>query len=314
MRLLPLLGLCAALAPSPASAQTADPSLKAAEDQIPFLSDETLDRLAKRVWGMRDRLEHANNPPMAEPANRTVSIAFTPGFVAPILQTVRGYPTSIAFFDSTGQPWPLHWEMSGNPNQSGSTDCGTSASGASAASAQASAIPGLIVPTGFNVCIPIKGGNVAVITTVSNNPRGGLTVMLEGANMPIQLMLMGGASRFDSNVVANVQKRGPRAKTDLFTRSGAQPVTGAPHLTSMLNGVGPVDARPLGVLGVPADQARAWALGDRYYLLIEGDVVSPQPDAWAHSANGLGIYAIPPTPIVLTSIQGRTVAVQLQER
>lgn len=314
MRLRSLLGLCAALASFPASVQAADPSLKAAEDQIPFLSDDALDRLAKRVWGMRDSIERANNPPMAEPTNRSISIAFTPGFVAPIIQTVRGYPTSVAFFDSTGQPWPLHWEMSGNPNQQGSTDCGSSQSTAAAPSAQASAIPGVIAPTGFNVCIPVKGGNVAVITTASNNPRGGLTVMLEGANMPIQLMLMGGASRFDSNVVANVQKRGPRAKADLFTRGGVQPVTGAPHMTAMLNGVGPVDARPLSVVGVPADQARAWSLGDRYYLRIEGDVISPQPDAWEHSANGLGIYAIPPTPIVLTSIGGRTVPVQLQER
>ena len=40
---------------------------------------------------------------------------FSPGLATSIINTVKGYPTAVSFFDSTGQPWPIQWDTNSNP-------------------------------------------------------------------------------------------------------------------------------------------------------------------------------------------------------
>ena len=81
------------------------------------------------------------------------------------------------------------------------------------------------------------------------------------------------------------------------------PVTGAAHLTSMLDGVAPAAAVPLGVSGMSPDDIRAWRLGDKAYLRTRVRVVSPQPVATARGLDGVTIYEIP-LPNISVSSQG----------
>ena len=94
-------------------------------------------------------------------------MSFAPGLATSIINTVKGYPTAVSFFDSTGQPWPIQWDTNSNPAAiSGGTNCNaqTNAGGPSA------------VAIGFFVCTPTKGSNVLEITPISLAPRGGLVV------------------------------------------------------------------------------------------------------------------------------------------
>ncbi len=287
-----------------------DPNARAAANSIPFIPDALIEELARRLESQRRASERVTNPVLAVPVNRSVNVNLGPGGTTPALQTVMGYPTSIAFLDSTGQPWPIHWDVSSNPSNL------PAQGGVTNASAGIGVGPAVSYGSGFEIDVPVKGGNVLNITTRSPGPRGGLAVMLEGANAPLSFMLMGNGQRFDSRMAVMVTGHGPNAKTAPLGGLGRPggPATGEAHLTSMLDGVAPAQAVPLGVSGVSPDDIRAWRLGDRAYLRTRMRVVSPAPIAMERGMDGMVIYEIPAVPVVLVATGGSAASIHLQER
>ena len=274
-------------APPPPGAPAPTPAEKAARDAIP-LSPEMIEELARR-FNAGKRAEEQSVTELAAPVNRQVNVSFAPGAATAIINTVKGYPTAVSFFDSTGQPWPIAWDTNSNPAAvAGGTNCSVA-----------------------NGCTPTKGSNVLEITPVSLVPRGGLVVSLEGAPKPIAFLLLGGGGRYDANLSVHVADRGPNAKVEIMTQPNA-PDTGAPFLTSMLQGVPPADAVPLSVEGVSPEGLRAWRLGGKVYLRTRYTLLSPEWTA-SEAEAGTTVYAVANTPVVLVSVGGRTVSVHLQE-
>ena len=321
VRTMRLLGTAVALAAASPTARGQstpgsdgiDPNARAAAASIPFIPDALVDELARRLDSQRRASERATNPVLAEPTNRSVNVSLGPGGVTPVVQTVMGYTTVIAFLDSTGQPWPIHWDENSNP----SVPAPASQGGVTNASAGVGVAPAVSFATGFDVTVPVKGGNMLTISTRSPAPRGSIAVILEGASAPLSFMLKGNSREFDSRLAVMVTGRGPNAKAASFGggfgRHG-EPVTGAAQLTSMLDGVAPAQAVPLGVAGMSPDDIRAWRLGDRTYLRTRARVVSPQPLATEKGMDGVAVYEIPAVPIVLVSSNGQLASVHLQER
>ena len=302
--LAPVAHAAAQTAPAPAS-----PAARA-EESIPMLDDAVIERLERRLRAMRQASERATNPVVARGVTRPLTVSLAPGGGVPIVNTVKGYLTTLAFRDNTGQPWPIHWEMSGNPNQPGSTDCNNGAAQAATAG-NGAAIPGAVFTTGFQVCVPVKGGNVMVVTTYSESPMGGLSVMLEGADAPLVFQLHATPSSYDANISVTVAQRGPKARTEMFTNRRGGPVTGEASLTAMLDGTPPANAVPLLVRGATPDAVQAWRIGDQMYIRTSALVISPQPVAREYTTGGVGIFAIPASPVVLASVQGRTFSLSL---
>ena len=84
---------------NPATAQ------KAMQDAIP-LTPEMIEELGRRFNATQRAREEAVTP-LAVPLNRQINVSFAPGAATSIVNTVKGYPTAVSFFDSTGQPWPI---------------------------------------------------------------------------------------------------------------------------------------------------------------------------------------------------------------
>ena len=303
-------GAASAQAPAPGSSYPAAPDAAAngnpsaaqrsAGDAIP-LSPELIQELANRYRATRRAQEEAGTE-LAAPLNRQINETFAPGSAVSIIQTVKGYPTAVSFFDSTGQPWPIQWDTNSNPAAvAGGTNCNaqTNSGGPSA------------IAIGFFVCTPTKGSNVLEITPVSLSPRGGLVVSLEGAPKPLTFLLITGGGRYDANLSIHVADRGPHAKVEVMTRPDA-PDTGAPFLTGMLEGVPPADAMPLEVEGVSPEGLRAWRLGRNVYLRTSYTLLSPEWTA-SEAEAGTTVYAVPNTPVVLLSVNGRTVSALLKD-
>ena len=139
-----------------------------------------------------------------------------------------------------------------------------------------------------------------------------MLVSLQGAPKPLAFLVVGGRDRYDADVSIRVADRGPNARVRIDTRPGA-PVTGAPYLNAMLAGVAPADARPLSVEGVAPDDIRAWRLGDDVYLRTRHTLMSPPWSASENGEGGMTIYALPATPFVLLSVNGRTISAQLKD-
>ncbi len=285
---------------------------RAAREAIP-LTPELIQELAKRFQENR-RTEEESTTQIASPVSRAVRVTYAPGQTTSIVQTVRGYPSQVSFFDATGQPWPIVWDT--NSNAAGGGGGGGNSSGNCNTSSGASAGTGsggpAVEAVGFHVCVPVKGSNVLQVTPMSLSPRGGLLVSLQGAPKALTFLVVAGRDRYDADVSVHVDRRGPNARVQMDTRPGA-PITGAPYLTAMLSGIAPADAKPLQVEGVSPDDVRAWRLGPETYLRTRHTLMSPP---WSASQSGEGdmrIYALPFTPVVLLSVNGRTVSAQLKD-
>lgn len=286
---------------APVSPSGSPSEQRAIQNAIP-LSPEAIQELARRYNASKQAEEQAVTP-MAVPISRQIRESFAPGAAVSIIQTVKGYPTAVSFFDSTGQPWPIAWDTNSDPAaMSGGPSCdapNTHGGGPS------------VVAIGFFVCTPTKGSNVLEITPLSIAPRGGLVLSLQGAPAPLTFLLMSGGGRYDADLSVHVGDRGPNAKVDIMTQPDA-PDTGAPFLTGMLEGVPPADATPLAVEGVSPDDLRAWRLGGNIYIRTPDTLLSPEWTA-SEAQAGTTVYAVPNTPVVLLSVNGRTVSAQLKD-
>jgi intracellular multiplication protein IcmK len=95
---------------------------KAMQDAIP-LTPEMIEELGRRFNATQRAREEAVTP-LAAPLNRQINVSFAPGAATSIISTVKGYPTAVSFFDSTGQPWPIQSDTNRNPAAvAGGTNC-----------------------------------------------------------------------------------------------------------------------------------------------------------------------------------------------
>jgi intracellular multiplication protein IcmK len=311
--LVPRLSFAQEAAPDAARTGPAGSNaIEKAEKEVLPLSPEKIRELGARFRDVGIAKEQATTE-VAAPNNRRINVSFMPGSATSIINTVKGYPTAISFFDQTGQPWPISWDTNSNP-AGGVTgnNCGGAPSTASNGGSASPAIPAVGGQVGFIVCTPVKGSNVLEVTPMSLQPRGGLVVTLEGAPKPITFLLKGGGDTYDADVSIEVAARGPNAKTQVVTEPHA-PDTGAPYLTALLDGIPPADAVPMSVTGVSPDDLRAWELGNRIFIRTRHLLLAPEWTASEHGEGGLTVYAVPETPVVLLSADGRTISAALKK-
>jgi intracellular multiplication protein IcmK len=293
--------------PSGPSVPGSDPGLDdpayvgARTNAIPLTPDmiEDLKRRFNAAQGAKSGNDGTSYP--ASPLTRSVAVTLGPGGIPTMVETVPGYPTAITFLDSTGQPWPIAWDTNGLPVNGGGPPASNSA-GAQGPAVDAAA--------GLHVSVPFNGSNVLQIQPNSQYLRGGILVTLQNAPKPLAFVIVSGRGRYDALMTMKVSGRGPHAKEDIITRPDT-PETAAPYLTAMLDGVPPASAVPLSVEGVSADAVRAWQMGDRDYIRTSYTLLSPEWVASEDGSDGTTIYAIPQSPVVLLSANGRTVAAHL---
>lgn len=234
---------------------------------------------------------------IASPMSRTVSVSLAPGAVTNIIQIAQGYPASVTFLDSTGQPWPIAWNIATQKHQGCDGKDGNSNDAVHA--------------IGIESCVPDAGSNVIQITPVNRYLHGGMLVNLQGAPKPVTFMFIAGTGRYDADLTVRVLERGPNAK-EAPPLDANIPTTGAPELTAMLDDVPPADAVPLLVSGVSPDRMRAWKLRNSIYLRTDYELISPS--AQDHeAAYGFTVYRIPVTRKILVSSGGQLIGVSLSE-
>lgn len=291
--------------PPPPEPGIDDPAFRSGVQGTPglMLTPEMIRELNRRFREVQTAREEGMAPTVASPVTRSVNASLGPGGATSIIQAVQGYPTAIAFMDSTRQPWPIAWDTNSNP----ATEAGPGAAAGGAGGSPA------VQAVGFDIRVPVKGSNVLQIAPRSSIPRGGLLVNLQGAPAPLTFMVVGGRDRYDARVDVRVADRGPNARVAIITRPNT-PETGATHLTAMLDGAPPAEAVPLQVTGVSPDDARAWRLGDKVYLRTSFTLLSPEWVAYENGQGGVSIYALPSTPVVLLSVNGRSVAARFSEQ
>lgn len=262
-----------------ASAQQATPVPPASMPPLP--DGPTTDDLSKAVSPLTpDQIRHIRRivddskraaeeapgvPP--KPVSSSVVVNLAPGTTPPAIRVSPAFVSSLVFSDGTGASWPVTSYSIGAPKK-------------------------------FDVQMPDKNGSTITITPLTEYGHANLVVMLADLTTPVTLTLISGQREVDYRVDLKVDGAGPNATAPVMQR----PVEGVnPTLITVLDGVPPSSAKALTVTG---GQAQAWLIKGRIYLRTRLSVVSPAWIGYANSSDGMRVYELTETPLVLASSNG----------
>lgn len=198
------------------------------------------------------------------------TVSLDPGVPPLKLQTAVGHITSLNILDATGAPWPVQ-------DISWAGD--------------------------FEIIEPEEGGHIIRITPMSNSAYGNMSIRLLTLKTPVTVMLKTGGNEVQYRVDARIPEYGPFATTPLI-EGGNSVVAGGGLIMSILDGTPPDSANKLSVTGVDG-RTTAYKINNKTYVRTPLTLLSPGWDQSVSSADGMKVYALDDTPVVLLSDRGK---------
>lgn len=203
----------------------------------------------------------------------------------PEILLTPGYITSIVFYDSTGEPWPITSCSLGNSNA-------------------------------FKVIVPegLLPGNMINVQGLQKFANSNIILTIKDFSLPIVLNLqttgMKGKDAVTNSMISfRANRMGPNAK---------QPIIGNPIQTSInktmmtfLNGVPPKEAIDISTVSEHEDMDM-WRYEGSLYLRTYNPVVWPAWDLLANGSEGLILYKLPDVPNVIVSVNGKKVSLDIE--
>lgn len=231
----------------------------------------------KRLRELFNQTQAAAATTPGTPPRPTISsqyVRLEPGATPTVIRLAQGYVTTLAFLDSTGQPWPVDNYDIGNPQA-------------------------------FNIQWD-KKSNLLMVQATSLYNVGNLAVQLRGLETPVMVTLISGQKAVDYRVDLRVPGNGPNAKA-LLGRS--LPQSANPVLLNILEGVPPAGST---VLKVSGGLVQAWLMGNRFYLRTRLTLISPAWIATMSSPDGMKAYEMPKTPLILGFENGQSIQLKVE--
>lgn len=221
--------------------------------------------------------------PPPKPLSVVETLALDPGSEPSLIKTGLGHITTINFIDLTGRPWPVEtisWAGEFEIMQSGQSKDG--------------------------------GQNIIRITPRNEYARGNMSVKMIGLDTPIIIMLEVNRDEVHYRFDATVPKNGPQAEIPIIDQ-GITLAAGRADMSSLLQGVVPSSAKKMTVSGVDG-RTSAYDYNGMTYLRTPLTLLSPGWSSSVASSDGMRVYELQTTPIVLLSEKGKMVRVQISDR
>lgn len=246
-----------------------DEAFSAAADGMFPLSTNEIRELLRRYDETRRAVEtpHYEIP---KPEVKVETVSLDPGVTPPVINTAVGHVTTLTMLDVTGAPWPIQ-----DVTWAGD----------------------------FEVVEPEEGGHIVRITPMANFAYGNISMRLLTLKTPITLTLRTTRDTVQYRFDARIPEYGPLAEAQLIDGGGNKTVAGDKVLTQILDGVTPENAERLDVSGVDG-RTTALLIGGTTYLRTPLTLLSPAWDSSVKSADGMNVYAMADTPVVLLSDAG----------
>lgn len=207
------------------------------------------------------------------PTVASVLVNLSPGATPPVVRLNAGLVSSLVFVDSTGAPWPIESYSLGNP-------------------------------AAYNIQWD-KRSNILLVQAITAYRTGNMAVILKGLNTPVMVDFIPGQAAVDTRVDLRIPGLGPQAKQTFISMPGTED----PNLLNLLSGIPPAGARSLRTTG--CDNC-AWLLNDKLYLRTQFTVLSPGWNSTVMSADGTHAYVMQPTPMILTTYNGKTIPIAIE--
>lgn len=204
------------------------------------------------------------------PIMSTRSVNLDPGGSPPAVRISTGYVSSVLFVDETGAPWPIKAYDIGNSKA-------------------------------FNVVWDQKG-NILMIQGLVPYSNTNIVVLLHGLDTPVILNLINDQKKVDYRLDLRVQGMGPQATVPIITNTEIP--EGDDLLMGLIDGLPPEQARPLEVQG---GNAQAWIMNDEELLIrTRLTILSPSYTSSMRSPDGMKVYRMPKTPLIMATKDGNT--------
>lgn len=253
--------------------------LDVAKQQFSLLTPEQIEELGAYIDRIKFSTDKATPGPVAKPITSSQIANLSPGAPPVLVRLSRHYGAALVFTDLSGNPWAIK----GQTNFS----------------------KGL-----FEVSIPVEGGNILTIKPQSTYGTGNAIVVLDGLSTPLSIGMATGQGEVDYRMDIKVPGVNPAKVPPVAIGT---PAPGVPvGLSPYLDGVPPSSSKALKVKGVST--LRAWKTGDGDYIVVSRDsVLSPAYMDGLGAADGTRAYRLPATPVVLVSVNGVPVNVEISE-
>lgn len=250
----------------------------------------------RRALRKNDEVQKARAAPVGREVtfrSRSVNVRLDPGVAPERVVVAPRNPTTLTFSDMTGQPWPLLFYVSGNPDHFDVKAPGCDENG--------------------NCKV---GSNMVMVTPLVPHAQGNLVVTLKDQPVPITIDLRAGSrsgdeykrGEADARVDMRLSGLGPNAMSPILEASTLHKADDQTML-AFLDGVPPRGAEALRVVGL--GDVQAWRLGDRLYIRTPHAILSPAWLEHVRGVSGLLVYAISETPVVLLSVRGAVTTIRL---
>ncbi len=227
-----------------------------------------------------DTQRAAQSPPYDMPTPEVVvqTVSMDPGVAPPVIKTAVGHVTTVNMLDLTGAPWPVQ---------------------------------DITWAGDFEVVEPEEGGHIIRITPMGKFTYGNMAVRLLTLKTPITFTLRVERDTVHYRVDARIPELGPFAQAQLMEGS-AQLAAGNSTLTTVLDGVPPSGSVRLAVAGADG-RTTAYKVGALTYVRTPLTLLSPGWQSSVSSADGMNVYALEDTPVLLLSDQGKFLRAKLSE-
>ena len=216
--------------------------------------------------------------PYPEPIIAVTTASIDPGSDPVEVRVSPGHVTTISVMDITGKPW---------------------------------AIQDLFWAGDFEVVTPEQGGNIFRITPLSDFTYGNMSLQLVELGAPISLILKAVRDEVHYRLDVRVPEYGPEADMPLIGNSAITLAAGDKTVNSFLDGVIPSSAERMDVLGTDK-RTMAYKYADRLFVRTPLSLLSPSWSKSASSADGMNVYELVNTPVLLLSDNGSMVRVRIE--
>lgn len=247
------------------------------ESLLPLTPDQTRSVLDN----FRISREAAETPIAVPKARTTVeNVSLDPSQPPLSIKTAPGYVTTLTILDMTGAPW---------------------------------AIQDISWAGKFEVTTPEEGGHVIRITPMSAHGVGNISIRLVDLITPVTFSIDTGLDVVDYRFDARIPKAGPLAKTPLIANGGLSTVAGSDeNLMRVLDGTSVEGVATRLTLDGVDGATTAYSINDTMYLRTPLTLLSPSWQSSATSADGMNVYTLKATPVILLSDKGRMVKARLK--
>ncbi len=228
----------------------------------------------RRLLELYDTTSQAVETPIypdPEPESAFVQVSLDPGSKPIVIKTAVGNVTTLSIVDMTGQPWPIQ-DM---------TWAGE-----------------------FQVEQPDSGSNMVRITPQKHFAQGNISMRLVGLNPPVIFTLKTERKTVHVRLDAQIPELGPNGVLPPMLT----PVTikaGDEDLSKVLAGIpSAAGMNKMKIDGVDGRTA-AYEKSGQTYVRTPYTMLSPAWSKSVKSADGMNVYVIPSTPVVLLSDKGK---------